>query len=678
MADELFNQLATQHQSGATVPAPANTDNNDLFYSLANAHQENPNIKTDSKTPWADLVHGLHVPTSVEDAAQEINAPGVLAGKQLAAGAGDFLSDIPKMVTSSVHGAMPGQVLSMPGGQMTEDAIRGGIKAIDYARKGQYTKAAQNTPMVGPIFDYASNHPVLQTAGYLGTGALLTKGMEEGLGAAGDAIGGGGKMPPGVGTPKSAPSVHRETAPVKEMLEIFKPESGLKAIDDYNVVVPRLLREHPDLASGNATLPQVKEALDQTMHENRNFAEAHIGPAKSSRMQIDLNPVADAINKNISSVMERNAPEQADAMREIANRYRGKTDVADVESMMHELNAKVADMRRMNPGEWSQTTQASASKAFLDATTKAMRKQYNDGLENFTGSPAVAQLNREYGTMMGFRQDLEGLIQNELTSPQPPVPGMATRGAEAIQAGKAALNFKAGDALSHLKEAFWPDAKGNIARLAQALKEFKGPPALDYPTPPVYAGPGGTPGSPGNIPPGAYPGGHPAPAGAFPGSNPGPTAGYSASPAGPLPQRKLLGGATPGQKAPLITPPPADTSGPIPNAGPRPGMGMGQQVGERTLPAPAQPLRPHEGEHYGGNGMAPVNKADVIHPSVTRHNVGMVAIQGEGGQRIWVPEGTQGNYIWQRDPNGQMELIDKSSLTSGKLSPASELPKRKR
>lgn len=663
MADDLFNKLADQHQAAPAtgIPtaqaAPASGGSDALFNQLADEHQGGGDPKNPSS--YGEI---FHKPTGVADAIGQVGDAGRLAAGRVMDGAGDFLSDIPGMVKGAVHGAMPGQFLQMPGGQATEDTIRGGIKAIDLARKGKYTQAAKATPMIGGMYDYATSHPIEQTLGYVGTGALLTKGVE---GAVGKVAGMGGKTPP---------TVAGETPPVKAVIEVLKPTNAVKAIPDYNLVLPRLIREHPALQSGKATLPEIQEALDQSMHENRNYAEAHIGPAKDARMQVDLSPVADAITKNISSTLERNAPAQADALRKIADRYRGKTDIADVENMMHELNAKVADMRRMNPGQWAQTTAASDSKAFLDATTKAMRKQYNAALEKFNGSPAVASLNREYGAMMGFRQDLAGLTQSELTRSTPSTPGLMSK----VSSAGSALKHPLRTAVASGMEAMDDTAAGNIPKLAQALKDYKGPPALDLPTPPIHLGPGGGAGSPGNIPPGTYPGARPVPAGAYPGANPGPTAGYTPSPAGPLPQRKLLGGATPGQKAPLITPPPADTSGPVPNAGPRPGMGMGQQVGERTLPPPDQEIRPQPGEHYGGNGMAPVNQADVVHPSVKQHNVGMVAIGNPEGGRVWVPEGTQGNWIWSKNAAGRYELIDKHSLVQGKLSPASELPKRKK
>ncbi len=67
----------------------------------------------------------------------------------------------------------------------------------------------------------------------------------------------------------------------------------------------------------------------------------------------------------------------------------------------------------------------------------------------------------------------------------------------------------------------------------------------------------------------------------------------SAGAENPQAPRALLGGATPGQKTPLVTPPPADTSGPIPNAPPNL-RGYPAGIQQRLLGA-AQPPIPQGG-----------------------------------------------------------------------------------
>lgn len=511
---------------------------------------------------------------------------GMKALDQFGGGVENAITGIPGMVKAGIHAALPTANLPVPGGQMMEDAGQSILDAHALAKEGKFSEAAKKIPIVGPMYDYAANHPILDTAGYAAGNFLLGKAVEGVTSKV------AGKI-----SPEAPPTTFGESPGVKPVIEVLKPTNAKQAIQDYPVVMSRLVREHPELVKGNASLKQISDALDESMMENRHYNEGFTGPVKSSGMKVDLSPISQAIEDSITPLMEKNSPAQVRQLRALAAKYRTKDSIGDLESMLRETNARVTDLNKMNPGDRYNTTTASDSKAVLDSTNKAFRQTYNQAMEKFTGSPAVRALNFEYGKMMGFRQDLEGLVQEELLRPAKPGPtllGKAGNALNTIVHPKRAIAGAVADAMTT------PEVD-NVGKLSSAFKAYKGPPAQDYPTPPQYAGPGGGAGSPGNIPQGTYPAATGRPAGTFPGANPGPTAGYTPNSALPSRGRAL---PAPG-KPPLVTPPPADTSGPVPNVGPRPGAGLGQQVGERQIAAPRNPIRPHPGDTYGPNGQGP-------------------------------------------------------------------------
>lgn len=571
--------------------------------------QDNPRLK--SQQEYADIYSDPNSGALSKAAQIGMKGTGELLG-----GAWNAVKSIPGSVVGLAQGAMPTKNIPVPGGQAAEDAAKGFKDAYDLANKGRFSDAAKKLPVVGPMYDYATNHPIMDTIGNVGTQALVAKGVGKGISKLGE-------------VPKS---VFGEQPAIKEQMGILKPANAKHALEDYPMVNARLLREHPELAKGNASLPDIDKALNETMAENRYYEKLHTGPAKAAGMPVNLAPIASAIRGSITPLMRQEAEGHVAALEKLADKYDKVGSINDLESFLHETNAKVADMRKLNPGEWSQVKNASETKGLLTATNKAFRETYYKALDLFNGSDAVRQLNKEYGAMMGYRQDLADLVQRELVADHPP-----GGGSKIVGAAKAMVNPKKAIANAALNTV--EPAADRISRFAKTFKDFKGAPAADYPAPPQFAGPGGGPGSPGNIPPGTYPGATGAPAGAYPGATPGPTAGYTPSaalpsrgrllnaPAGPpivtppppdtsgvysrapqgitihpgRPGQKLLGPATPGQPAPLVTPAPADASGMVDRTGTTTPPGMGVSAGRKVAHPEGQFHPPSE----HGSGTAP-------------------------------------------------------------------------
>jgi hypothetical protein len=583
MADNIFDQIHAEQSSskdgGGNVFDQIHAEQTAKDTSTSGALSL-PGAQQAHNSSYSDLLKGEHP-------VRDVIYKGL---DQMGQGVQDVVGGIPKAIAGGFHAALPTNDLPVPGGMGATEAAAALKRAYDLSKQGKFSEAAKNIPVIGGAYDYATSHPVMQTAGAATAMAGLGAAAEEGVAASGD------YAATKLGT-KAPKTTFGESPGVKPVLEALKPGNAKQAVQDYPVVMSRLVREHPELTQGRASLKEISDALDDSMQENRHYNEAFTGPVKDSGMKVSLSPIAQAIEDSITPLMEKNAPGQVRQLRALANKYRTKDSMGDLESMLRETNAQVSDLNKMNPGDRYNSTTANGARGMLDNVNKALRSTYNEGMEKFTGSPAVRALNFEYGKMMGFRQDLEGLVQDELVKPTPSQPGLIGKGLKAAGTLIHPMKSAAGAVVDAMKA---PEVD-NVGKLSQAFKEYKGPPAQDYPTPPQYAGPGGGAGSPGNIPQGTYPGARPVPAGAYPGATPGPAGNYTPNSA--LPSRGLALPAP--AKPPLVTPPPADTSGPIPNAGPRPGAGLGQQVGERQLPAPKNPGRQHPGDTYGERGMGP-------------------------------------------------------------------------
>jgi hypothetical protein len=540
---------------------------------------------------------------------------GIKFQSEMGQGVSDAVSAIPGGIADVAHGLMPTKNIPTIGGQYVEDTGAALKKAKDLADQGKWSEAAKQIPIVGGMYDYATSHSLGETAGAALGGFVAGKVGGKLVDAANAKLS---------AVPKPSPTMLGATPEIKNAIGILKPANAAKAVKDYPDAIARLKAEDPTLGdpSNPDFLGQLKTAIDGAMTENRHYYEGHVGPTKVAGMKIDLSPVADAIENSISPLLEHEDPIAAREIRKLANKYRTTGDVSDVESMLQEINAKVRAINKQAPGAASQAIRASETKTILDAQAKSMREAFYKGLDNWNVGAATKEIQRQYGKLLGFKLDAEQLYNRELKSTPEPEMGIMGKGAQALQALRHPVRAIAGA----IGDAMHPDVD-NIAQLQKVFRDYQGQ-AQPYPTPPVQAPAGRKQLGPAPPPPAGYinaPVNAPAPQGPIP-PGMGPSAAYPTN-------QKALPKPTPGHKAPLVTPSPADTSGPVPNIGPRPGAGLSQQVGQRQIMSPGnQTIRMHPGETYGSNGQGPVVQAEQLppmpHPPPT---VKMIRVQGPHG-----------------------------------------------
>lgn len=493
---------------------------------------------------------------------------GIKFQSEMGQGVSDVVSGIPSMIGDVAHGVMPTNNIPVPGGQYIEDTGASLKKAKELAEQGKWSDAAKKIPLVGGVWDYASSHSIGETAGALLGGEITGKVGGKLVSAANAKLG---------AVPKPPSTVLGATPEIKTAIGIMKPSNPTKAVRDYPDAIARLKKEDPTLGdpSNPDFLGQLKTALDGAMTENRHYYEGHVGPTKTAGMQIDLNPVADAIEKSISPLLEHEDARAAASIRKLADKYRKTGSVSDVENMMQEINAKVRAINKQAPGTASQTIRASETKTVLQAQARSIREAFYKGLDNWNVGAPTKAIQAEYGKLLGFKLDAEALYNRELKSSPEPELGALGKLAKVGQF----IRHPVRGAVGAVADAIHPSVD-NIVQLQKVFRDYQGQ-AAPYPVPPVQA-----------------------------------PKGRKALPPAPPPPAGVI-------NAPVNAPAP---QGPIP-----PGMGpsAAYPTNQRALPAPTRKM---PGDTYGPAGQGPVVQSEQLPPiPEPPPRVDMVRVQGPHG-----------------------------------------------
>lgn len=522
----------------------------DLKNTPVDAHEPSLDERIGAKSYgdiWSDPTTGV---------LKKVLQTGVKGQNEMGHGTADFVSGLPGMVSGAAHAMMPSNNIPIPGGTGVEEAGSSLKKAYDLAQTGQFSEAAKALPVVGGMYDYATNHPIMQTAGALLTGEAFGGLTKKGADWA-------GKMPE---PPKT---ILGATPSVRSVIGVLKPKNAIKAVDEYPDVMARLKAEDPKLGEPDPDfLNRLRSTLNAAMVENRSYYEGHVGPLKNMGMQVDLGEIGKSMKDAITPKLKLEDPEGVASLEKIIDRYNTKTSLSDLENMLQETNAQTRAINTKSSGAASQAIRASETKAILDAQSKSFRKVFYGALDNFNVGDDVKGIQREYGKMLGFKLDAEQLYNKVLRKSEDPKPGFLG------QAANFASNVITGQpvkTLAQMAKQTITSGTDDIATLQKAFKDFKGQ-APAYPTPPVQA-PGGrlqlpapTTKLPGNGPSGSAP----APQGTPP-PGMGPSAAYPTNQkALPAPTTKM-GGDTygPGGQGPVVS---AEQLPPMPPAPPSVGM----------------------------------------------------------------------------------------------------------
>jgi hypothetical protein len=358
--------------------------------------------------------------------------------------------------------------------------------------------------------------------------------------------------------------------------------TSMPAIKAVEPLYGRPIRSLDDLIG----TPQKPGAIQLAKRANRAEFDQLLGPQRAANAQIRLDPVADAIESSISDKTRLENPEEALRIKSIADRYRRPFPIDTVDSLLRSTNAELNSYYGKNPAARRVASSANPDTAMLDAQGQALRDALYNHLDAPQGGAAARQLQREYGTL----SELEDAMQKRKNVALRQAPDSLSEQAakwsslgDVVRGGLKMLTpmfsedpFKkftsgASDVLTGLAKtrmAKWLKEQQTTDSLIQRAFANHTTPRIApiLPTPPPPFQPAGLLGSGPIItePPADTSGWI---------RDGGPRMGMGMSPN--VPPRGPAGLL---DRAPIVTEPPPDTSGPIPGGGPRMGMGMSPKV----------------------------------------------------------------------------------------------------
>ena len=353
-----------------------------------------------------------------------------------------------------------------------------------------------------------------------------------------------------------------------------------KSMPEIKAVEPQLGKpiESLDDLVGTQTQPGAIQLAKQGLWNQYNQMMASQGQMGK---QVDLSPVADAMQNSVSTKTRIENPQIVSKINQTADQYRNNYSIQDVDALLHDTNDELNSYYLKNPAAQRVAAGSNPDTAMLDAQGRALRNSLYEALDNPGGGAAARELMQRYGTLteledalykrknVALRQAPIDLSQNIAKWQSMGDFGRALSSAADLKFGTAIQNTASG--LMKTKVANWiKEQQTTDALLKRAFENYTGQPApINMPPPITPAGllgpaPIKMPGAP--DPSGPIQG-HPGP---YMGRGMSPSIGTRTLPAGP---RIFNQSGAP------------DTSGPVPG-GPYPNSGISPNY--RQLPSPSQ------------------------------------------------------------------------------------------
>lgn len=354
--------------------------------------------------------------------------------------------------------------------------------------------------------------------------------------------------------------------------------------------LPNLSTSMPEIKAAEAQLGKPVEGIDDLLGTEqqpgairmakRNLIGQYNQMLNSQGQigkQIDLSPVADAMDRSVSRKTRLENPQVAKNISLIANRYRQMFPIEHVDDLLHDANAELNSYYLKNPVAQRVAAATNPDTAMLDAQVKQMRNALYGALDDPGQGAAAREIMRRYGTLTELEDAMYRRRNVALRQAPLDLSQNISRWESVGDMARAAAKFATGQVGSGAADLMSGIAKRNVAKW---LSEQQ---ATDALIKRGFANHAGKP-MPIQMPPAVTPAGLLGPASIqMPGVP---------NPSGPVPGGPYMGrGMSPNigtrtlGPGPRVTSMPGvpDQSGSIPG-GPYPGRGMSPQAGNRTLP----------------------------------------------------------------------------------------------
>jgi len=260
------------------------------------------------------------------------------------------------------------------------------------AAAGAGARAVAPYTSMGPeqaeLFEDVANIAGGMAAGYGGSRLLKSKTPPGGGGPSGGGPSGGGPPPPSFSS-QSSKLLNRALRPpggdikFSERLQSSAPEIALTAAETKKPITGL-----QDL------LENVKLSKERLWKQYQDIA----GPM--AKAEVDMTPLADAIDKSIPRSMRIENPQAVEAMEAMAGQYRGrKMPLAEVEELLHEFNDQLDSYYAKNPTAQRSAAAKNPDTAATHAKAEATRKAIYERLDVNEGK-VPREIKRRYGDLL--------------------------------------------------------------------------------------------------------------------------------------------------------------------------------------------------------------------------------------------------------------------------------------
>lgn len=441
---DIFDQVASQpsQPTQATQASPQSSGSGDIFDKVASQPQEQQpeQQEPEQHSTIGNMLYGAG--QAIKNSA--LGAIGSMAQSAMQSG---------KQVQNDISGghyldaAKDIFIGSNPGLQMASNAIhalpenaKNASNAYHDARQGDLASAWSNAigsvPVIGPQLKEAGERLGNAMAGYLNpkTGKFETDSHEL-SGAVGEVAG----IALSALTPRFAKAAPEAKAAMIEQAKSFTD----KALDVYvgtNKLPPErlamsALRGSASMNSAELvgsirkSMPVLKRVaaetgttdfsldsllgtegkqglIDRAKAANRQKFNELVGRNANRGTKINLSPVADSIEAQITPKMKLENPAQAKHLTQLAERYRQDFDIADVDSILKTTNAQLDSYYGENPAARGVDVRKNPKTAVLNAQATSLRKALYSYLDSDQFSGTAKELQKEWGSLNDFQESL--------------------------------------------------------------------------------------------------------------------------------------------------------------------------------------------------------------------------------------------------------------------------------
>jgi hypothetical protein len=203
--------------------------------------------------------------------------------------------------------------------------------------------------------------------------------------------------------------VFKQPTPSAAMLQALKPSSNnLRFTADVNKALPEIKAAERAIGRPIAGVEDMAEAVKVAKKAIWSQYEEIAGGKRAT--QIDLSPVADAMEKSIPSKLKLEDPRAAAALLDRADKYRNTFTVQDAEEIMRSTNAELDSYFGKYPSAQRTAIRGNPDTAILDAQGKALRDTIYGHLDQAGQGAAPRELMRRYGSLLNVEHEIERRI----------------------------------------------------------------------------------------------------------------------------------------------------------------------------------------------------------------------------------------------------------------------------